>query len=470
MTLWFDVTDIRDWKKSYLTGIQRTVVNVLSELSKSRDDVRLFAYVRSERALRQMDIHSLPAIVQNSIGYSQRADSREEGGDTAGVGERMRARGIPKASFRRQVKSWIGNEATEALRDFRDSGLALARVFWRKFRATSLFRISQSVTPKESYPETKLFQSGDVFISLSATWGLPHYGDVVAANKLQGRVKCINLIYDLIPTLFPQWMLPGTSDVVTYWARQQMANADVILTISEFQKSEISRYMECEKISHRPIEVIRLGDNPGLMADVAADTRLPLPRYIPERKFVICVSSLDVRKNQALLYHVWQRLAEGLGPNCPKLLLIGTPQLYISDLLHQMRADRSVNELIIHLDDVVDEELAWYYRNCEFTIYPSIYEGWGLPISESLSLGRYCIAGNRTSLPEAGGDLVDYFDPFDFAGCYKLVHRAITDLDYVKQCEQRIRTNYVAHSWAMTAAQISAIVDKISADDRQEAV
>lgn len=468
MTLWFDVTDIRDWEHPYLTGIQRTVVNVLLEFLKSRDDVCLFAYVRSERALQQVDISSLPAAVQNYVRCSCGPDA-DEATDTGAIARGSRSRNIPKVGLRRRVRKWIGNEATQALRDFRDSGEALARILWRKIRAASPARTSRfPVVRRKIFPETILFRPGDVCVSLSATWGLPHYGEVIATNKLQGRVKCINLIYDLIPTLFPQWMLPGYSDIVTRWAQQQMTNADVILTISNFQKDEIARYMEAEKISPRPIEVIHLGDNPDFMASVAADKPLSLPRYVPERKFVICVSSLDVRKNQSLLYHVWRRLAEELGPDCPQLLLIGTSQLYVSDLLHQMRTDRLVNKLVTHLDDVVDEELAWYYRHCELTIYPSVYEGWGLPISESLSLGRYCIAGNKTSLPEAGGDLVDYFDPLDFVGCYKLVYRAVTDPAYVRQCEQRIRTSYIPHTWTMTAAHISEIVDRVDGSDRRK--
>lgn len=468
MTLWFDVTDVRDWKHSYLTGIQRTVVNVLSELLRSRDDIRLFAYVPSQRALRQADIHSLPAVIQSALRGSCEAEPHHAGAREGP--EEARARNVPKMRFRRRVKGMIGHEVTEALRNFQNSAAALARVLWRKLRSTRIARTFRPVFPKKSYPETRLFQPGDVCVSLSATWGLPHYGDVVAASRLQGQVKCVSLIYDLIPTLFPQWMLPGSSDIVTRWAQQQMANADVILTISNFQKREISDYMEAEKMPLRPIEVIRLGDDPGFMAAVAPGQAPPPPRYVPGRRFVICVSSLDVRKNQALLYRVWQRLAEELGSDCPELLLIGTTQLYISDLLHQIRTDRVANKLITHLDNVVDDELAWYYQNCAFTIYPSIYEGWGLPISESLSLGRYCIAGNRTSLPEAGGDLVDYFDPFDFAACYKLVYRAATDPDYVKKYEERIRANYVPHTWAMTAAQISHVVDQVGGLDRPKSV
>ncbi len=353
----------------------------------------------------------------------------------------------------------------DAIKDFLKSGLRLSRIVQRK-----VFGEGWIVGPPaavEGPPPPILFQRGDICISLSATWGLPHYGDAIAANISVSGAKCINTLYDLIPTLFPQWVSPGNSQSITRWVHQQIENADVILTISAFQKDEISKYIATEKLPYRPLEVIRLGDNPNLVTTVSAANSLPLPRYAPERKFVICVATLDVRKNHNLLYQVWRRLAEELGPDCPQILLIGTSHLNVSDLLYQIHNDRLVNQLVIPLHDVTDEELAWYYRNCEFTMYPSFYEGWGLPISESLSLGRYCIAGNKTSLPEAGGDFVDYFDPLDFIGCYRLVYRAITNPDYVKQCEQRIRASYVPHTWALTAAHISEIVDQIGGSDRQ---
>jgi len=317
------------------------------------------------------------------------------------------------------------------------------------------------------FAKSSLFKRGDVCISLAATWGIPRYGDVIAVNTRQSGVNCINLIYDLIPTLYPQWVLPDHHVFITTWVRQQIENADVILTISEFQKKEISNYIADQQLSPKPIEFIRLGDNPNLAA--SANDQLQIPRYVPDRKFAIFVSTIDVRKNQGLLYHVWRQLAEDLGSQCPQLLLIGSEHLHVTDILYQIRNDSRVRGLVVHLRGVTDEELAWYYRHCEFTLYPSFYEGWGLPVSESLSLGKYCIAGNRASLPEAGGDLIDYFDPRDFVGCYNLVYRAVTDPEYVRRCEERIRANYEAHSWAKTAAHISEIVDRLGGPDQSPA-
>lgn len=479
MTLWFDVTDLQHWSHPHLTGIQRTSVSVLSELLAIRKDVRLFAYDHSKKVLRKADVHSLPAAVRDYVISAQQSELASPNGVARAApnsafsrtvrGTAVRTVRHLTAGLRRQPRKWVGHEVTDAFKDFLRSSRKLLRAVWRGIFSKG--RTAQSMIPAalgEVPPESMLFSRGDVCISLSATWGLQNYGDMIAAHKRRSGAKCINIIYDLIPTLFPQWVLPGQSHFITLWARQQIENADTVLAISKFQKEEISKYIADERLPPRSIDVIHLGDNPRLMTAGTAGESLPLPRYVPERGFAICVSTLDVRKNQGLLYHVWRRLAEELGANCPQLLLIGTPHLHVSDLLFQIRNDPLVNRLVVHLHNVSDEELAWYYRNCQFTIYPSLYEGWGLPISESLSLGKYCIAGNKTSLPEAGGDLVDYFDPVDFVGCHKLVHRAATDPDYIRQREQRVRENYKPYTWAMTAAHISEIVDQVANPEPEE--
>lgn len=495
MTLWFDVSDVQHWTRPYLTGIQRTVVSVLAELLSTRKDIQLFVYEHSDKTLRKADIHSLPSVVRDCIFFAQEtsggcaavdnaafvavSDARPDrvgsealaavapatdGGLSARIrGAAARASRRIKTGIRRQPRKWLGADITNALKDCIRSVLNLLRVVRRKVSVKRGGVVPLvPAAPANVRRESILFKRGDVCVSLSATWGLPHYGEVIAANKRQSGVKYVSMIYDLIPTLFPQWMLASHSHFITLWVRQQIENADTLLTISKFQKEEISQFIVDEKLPARPIEVVRLGDDPNFMNAIRAGDSLPLPRYVPDRKFAICVSTLDIRKNQAILYQVWQRLAEELGDQCPQLLLIGTPHLHVTDLLYQMRNDRLVNRLIIVLTDITDEELAWYYKHCEFTLYPSIYEGWGLPISESLAVGKYCIAGNKTSLPEAGGDLVDYFDPFDFVGCHKLVYRAVTDPEYVKRREELVRENYKPYSWAMTASHISKIVDRIA--------
>ena len=493
--LWFDVTDLQRWHHSHLTGIQRTVVGVLSQLLQVRKDVGLFCYDETTGTLQETTIQSLSKIVQRHLEQPGKDRSEPPAVESypppiLGEVETSRSRasltavpgpvapsaysiGQLRSRLGRFLRTAIGVEATDALRDFLRSGYHLLRVIKKKLRS-ALSRANRNIVdvakktaivPESAGVRSIVFQTDDVCLSLSASWGIHRYGETIAANKAKYHFKCVSMIYDLIPTLYPQWLTPGVSRVVTLWVRQQIRNADVILTISNFQKEEIAKYIRDERLPLPPIEVVRLGDNPNFFGRKGAGSSPPLPRFVPDRKFTICVSTLDIRKNQSVLYQVWRRLAEDLGDECPQLLLIGTPHLYVTDLLYQIRHDRLVNRLIVPLTGITDEELAWYYSRCQFTLYPSIYEGWGLPISESLAVGKYCIAGDRTSLPEAGGDFVDYFDPLDVPACYRLVRRAIEDPEYVRMREANIRENYKPYPWRMTAESISRIADECIASD-----
>jgi glycosyltransferase involved in cell wall biosynthesis len=83
-----------------------------------------------------------------------------------------------------------------------------------------------------------------------------------------------------------------------------------------------------------------------------------------------------------------------------------------------------------------------------FTVFPSLCEGWGLPIAESLMHGKFCVASNRTSIPEVGGDLVDYFDPSDEADALAKIERLLLDPDYLAAREARLKSEYRPRSWA----------------------
>jgi hypothetical protein len=91
---------------------------------------------------------------------------------------------------------------------------------------------------------------------------------------------------------------------------------------------------------------------------------------------------------------------------------------------------------------VSDADLTSFYEHCEFTIYPSRYEGWGLPVSESLAFGKLPIVANNSSLPEAGGDLAIYFDSDDQASLVANVERYGLNEVARREREQLIAAQY----------------------------
>ena len=121
-----------------------------------------------------------------------------------------------------------------------------------------------------------------------------------------------------------------------------------------------------------------------------------------------------------------------------------------NELLIQLLHDPLVRGVLLHLPAATDREMCWLYENCLFTLYPSHYEGWGLPVAESLARGKLCIASNSSSLPEIGGDLVDYHDPLDLFGLKELVLRALDD-DGRGRREDEIRRRYRPTLWKDSA-------------------
>eukprot|EP01031_Cornospumella_fuschlensis_P015848 gene15848-19356_t len=133
--------------------------------------------------------------------------------------------------------------------------------------------------------------------------------------------------------------------------------------------------------------------------------------------YVLCVGTIESRKNHLALFQAWQiLLKEGLEP--PPLILVGRPGWRVDDLMAQLESTRFLDGRIRLVHGVSDPELEGLYRGCLFTIFPSFTEGWGLPVGESLALGKLCLAAMEGATPEAAGGFaepIDAYSPRDIA-------------------------------------------------------
>ena len=119
-----------------------------------------------------------------------------------------------------------------------------------------------------------------------------------------------------------------------------------------------------------------------------------------------------------------------------------------------LRLDSRIHPYIRILNRVTDSDLSRLYKNAYFTVYPSLYEGWGLPVAESLANGKFCLASNVASIPEVGGDLIEYLDPWDVPAWAARIHWYIDHPDDLSQKEQRIKKEYIPVTWQSCAASI----------------
>jgi len=276
----------------------------------------------------------------------------------------------------------------------------------------------------------------------------PH---IMSAREKGTRVAAV--IYDLLHIKHPQFFTSAQADIYSRCVSNAIRGADVLFSISASTRRDILEYCLAERISGPPTHLLRLGDEHriGAPADTAVRPKL-LPSYV--KTFLVCVSTITFRKNQWLLYFAWRYLAQRSPTAAPYLVLAGSVDPSSNDFLRVVTADPLIQDRIFVLQGLSDSEIAWLYENCEFTLYPSLYEGWGLPVAESLWYGKLCISSFASSLPEIGGDLVKYFDPHNVVELAELVHRFHSNQEERRACEFAIATKFVPYPWAMTAQTV----------------
>ena len=476
MTLWYDVSDIASWQLPHLTGIQRVTVGILSGLADRGVPCRLVRYDESRGEFVAVDGRTLPASIRCHLAVRGGNEAAAVVGAAPTPRELAAAAGGSPQPRRRFADRIVGTDPAardlrQAFRAFKDAAYELRRQGkrWMKTRRAkpAVAPAGPVQTAAEPWAGTTaplaarhgagatVFAPGDVLLSLGATWLQAEHATEASRLRRQG-VRVLRMIYDLIPTLKPQWVEPRHTAAITRWARCLLTESDHVFTISAFSQRELESYCDESGLPRPALSAIRLGD---VLSGPAFAGLPPRPRFVPGRPFFVCVSTLDVRKNHRLLYDAWRMLAAGDSAACPDLLCIGTPHLYVADLLREIRGDWLVNGRIHLLHGIDDRELAWYYRNCMATIYPSWHEGWGLPVAESLGQGKICLASSATSIPEISADLPEFFEPHDTCGLVDLVARVLQDSAWRRQREAVISRSFRPTTWAETVGQILGVID-----------
>ncbi|WP_082886332.1 glycosyltransferase family 4 protein [Flavisolibacter tropicus] len=179
-----------------------------------------------------------------------------------------------------------------------------------------------------------------------------------------------------------------------------------IICISEFAKSDVLQYCATK---NKPIYVIHNGTNslekPGLFGN----------SYKPRTRFLFSIGVMERKKNFHVLLPLLQQNKD------MELLIAGQPndREYI-DYIISMARELGVEEKLKVLGAISEEEKSWYYENCYAFTFPSLSEGFGLPVTEAMSVGKPLFLSDKTALPEIGQDIAFYFNDFNSAHMQKV--------------------------------------------------
>ena len=283
----------------------------------------------------------------------------------------------------------------------------------------------------------------DVFVSIGAFWNIRGYSRVLSALKHGGVVLGV-YIYDVIPITHPHFFVANTHKDFIYGFDATMPLFDFGLAISEYTAKQAAKLVK-ERLGRRlHFRAVPLAHELPRVHESITSSKMSV--NLPEQ-FVLCVCTIEIRKNHMLLVEIWSRMLEKHGLSIPSLIFVGKIGWKVEELMQRLSASNNIGGKIIIIQDASDSDLSKLYKKCLFTVFPSFAEGWGLPVGESLSYGKPCIASNSTSIPEVGGDLLHYIDPFDVDGAEAQVERAIFDNVYLDNWTQQIKDNFVMRRW-----------------------
>jgi glycosyltransferase involved in cell wall biosynthesis len=417
--LWIDLTDLADWSGPF-TGIQHVVFNLARRYAE-RPDVGFVVFD---------DLHRRFAVV-------------------------------PFASVENQAKAtdWgRRGQAVIALQRILDSlpeGLR-ERVVGQTSRRVRRV-LERALRLRSSSAETLVVAKDDLFLVLGASW---HDGAVLPELirlKRQWGFRLLSAVHDLMPVFHPEFFPAAFPDQFRQHMRDLFQQSDLLLANSRFTQGEVQRFCANEGLAAPSCQVFRLGDS----CSSATPEAPPLP--LVAGGFILSVG-LERRKNAALLVEMIKLAAQEKRP-LPPLVLAGRPSWIKEDhaaLVQMVTGDPEVRARIHLLTEVSDGHLAWLYQNCRFTIFPSLCEGWGLPVGESLAQGKVCLASSATSIPEVGGDLADYASPDDAHAFLDLLRRYL-DPQRLAEREAVIRARYRPFGWDQAFTGFDELVKRFAA-------
>ena len=320
-----------------------------------------------------------------------------------------------------------------------------------KRKAKSLFWHSKRLMRPKEVERAPRFFPQDKMLILSGDWSDNIFATAVANVKTTEKIKVFLVVYDMLPAVQPAFFVPGMSEQFSSYMKSIFKICDGILAISESTKKDIELFQDKKKLPKPALKVFRLGE------DFVDKTPIKPRTSIEPGGFLLAVGTIEARKNhQALYYMVREALKRGI--ELPPIVIAGKRGWLVDSLLYLVEKDEAVRKRIIFLHSSTDQEIAWLFQNCLLTLYPSFYEGWGLPIAESLYYGKLCLSSNSSSMPEIAGDLIDYYSPNDPGTMLKVIAKYLDNPELLKKKEKQIKENYRLTSWDDTFKQVEEFI------------
>lgn len=476
--LFFDVSSLLNHIRhsGHYTGIQRVVSMLVYEMSAIHSSGNVFiSYLdRKDKKHKCISLEELGPEVMKSPALLQSTFFEKTHLETSDIIlQRYTAKPLKLKFYKFQLDLFARSGKNRRFKRF-----GITAKDWIKIRENE--KNSSAKNLIKSHLISDMMRSGDKLILLDSTWDEIYFSAFKKAQDTGCHVY--TLVHDLIPIIAVE-TTPGFLPLnFERWLKGSLNFTDSYLTVSNATRRDLEIFLE-QVGEHRDIQVLSLAQDRfddeikiessyqpngnsslgkkherlknlpdlGTIIHLSDQTREALGS-----PYVLCVGTLEPRKNVWRLALAWKSLIDQGNVDLPRLVIAGKQSVMIQSLKDLLNATGNIYGYVSILESPSEEALTRLYKNCLFLAMPSLFEGWGLPVGEALSFGKTAVVSNSSSLPEVGGNMVEYCDPESVKSIADAVLRLVNDTDHREALEAHIRETEL-RSWHMVAQDLYEI-------------
>ena len=281
--------------------------------------------------------------------------------------------------------------------------------------------------------------SGDVDAFIDSEWFRP---------RQKGGVR-LAIVYDVIPLLFPEWVSPRTRKAHLRSLKQVSDRADRIISISDVTKRDLVEHLG---IAPERISIAYPGVGEEYLHAVPA-----APAVVQGRPYIVVVGTTNARKNLLRMLEAFALVAKA--ESVLDLVVVGAAD--VDEPAIREAVDRlGVGDRVHRLGYVSDQELAGIVAAAQLLVFPSLYEGFGMPVVEAMSVGVPVAASANPSLDEACGDAAARFDPLDVEAMAASINGVLGDASATADLITRGRTHAARFTWSAAGEAIAHAIEE----------
>lgn len=281
-------------------------------------------------------------------------------------------------------------------------------------------------------------------------------------RRLGGFARVVT-IHDMAPFVHPETHTRITNLLFRHYIPHSLPFVDRVITDSEASRSDILRFYQLspEKVNAIPCGVSEhFGPRHAEQIDAVLE-RLDIPA-----PYILTVGALQARKNLETLFEAYAVLRARGWPH--RLVVVGQKSWKSTGIFNKLD-ELGIREDVTLTGFVADEDLPALYAGAEAFVYPSLFEGFGLPPLEAMACGTQVVASNSSSLPEVVGDAGLLVDPFDVQGYADAIERLLTDSNVRREYRSRGLRRARSFSWDQAAHRHLEIYQELAQEQAAHA-